>query len=71
MAPANYKSNDSSAFLHIFNPISIGGYNIYTGARLNLFLGFSSFRGRKIASVDDLLQKKKLRTLIESYPDRQ
>ena len=70
MAPANYKSNDSSAFLHIFNSISIGSYSIYTGARLTLFSGLSSLRGREIASVDDLLQKK-LQTLIESYPDRQ
>ena len=71
MAPPNYNSNDSSAFLHIFNPTSIGSYSIYTGARLTLFSGFSTLRGREIASVDDLLQKKKLQTLIESYPDRQ
>ena len=63
VAPPNYNSNDSSVFLYIFNPTSIGSYSTYTEARFTLFSGFLSLRGRKIASVDDFL--------IGSYPDRQ
>ena len=65
MAPPNYNSNDSSAFSHIFNPISIGGYNIYTGACLNLFFGFFEFLRAKNCVSGWLIAKKKV-----TNPDR-
>ena len=44
VAPPNYNSNDSSAFLHIFNPTSIGSYSIYTGLfYTHLIFGFLEF----------------------------